>query len=251
VLVAPFNDVETTTRIIEENRSELAAIILEPLQRVIKPKPAFLRELRRITKDHGIVLIYDEIVTGFRLAWGGAQEKYGVVPDLATLGKAIGGGYPLAAICGRKELMDCCNPHRQGERGFAFVSGTLSGNPLGAIAGLATLNELEKPGMYPRLYELAERLREGVRKIADSLSIPVQIPGDGPVLQILFSEHEVVDYRSTLAADRRKSHQLGVELIKRGVFTVPGGKVYISTAHTNEDIDRTLEIIEQAMGSLG
>ncbi len=250
VLVAPFNDIETASQIIEENRHELAAVILEPLQRAIKPLPGFLRELRRITEDYGIVLVYDEIVTGFRLAWGGAQERYGVVPDLATYGKIIGGGDSLAAICGKRCLMDCCDPHRRDEPDFVFVSGTLNGNPLAASAGLATLMELEKPGTYPKLYHLAERFRDGVKKIADDLSIPVQVPGDGPVLQILFSEHDVVDYRSVLMADAKRGYQLGVELIKRGVFVVPGGKIYISAVHTDEDIDKTLEVIQETMRSL-
>jgi len=250
VLIAPFNDIETTSQIIEEHRNELAAVILEPLQRAIKPLPGFLVELREITKDNGIILIFDEIVTGFRLAWGGAQERYKVVPDLATYGKAIAGGYPLAAFCGKKYLMKCCDPRRRGEIDFAFVSGTLNGNPLAASAGLATLGELEKRNTYSKLYRLADHLRKGVEKIADKYSIPMQILGDGPVLQIFFSEQKIIDYRSTLEADRKKANQFGLDLINRGVFVVPGGKIYISTAHTDEDIDVTLRIIEESVKSI-
>jgi glutamate-1-semialdehyde 2,1-aminomutase len=247
VLVAPFNNIEMASKIIEENRNELAAVILEPLQRVIKPIPGFIEELRKITEDYGIILIFDEIVTGFRLAWGGAQEKYGVVPDLATYGKTIAGGYPMAAICGKKRLMDCSDPHRRNEPDSVIISGTLSGNPVGASAGLATLNELNKPGTYSKLYHLADILRKGVKEIANSLSIPVQIPGEGPVLSIYFTDQEIIDYSSTLKVDRERGYQLGVNLIKRGIFTVPGGKIYLSSAHTDEDIDNTLKIIQETI----
>jgi glutamate-1-semialdehyde 2,1-aminomutase len=247
VLVAPFNDIEIASKIIEENKKDLAAVILEPMQRMIRPLPGFLEELRKITRDHGIVLIFDEIVTGFRLAWGGAQEKYGVTPDLATYGKTIAGGYPLAAICGKEDLMNCCDPHGQNKANYALVSGTLSGNALCASAGLATLKELEKPGTYPKLYDLANRLSEGVKDIAGSRSIPIQVPGDGPVLSVLFTENEIVDYGSALKADRKRGYRLGIDLLKRGVFNIPGGKIYLSTAHTEEDIDRTLEILKQVL----
>ena len=153
----------------------------------------------------------------------------------------------MAAICGKKHLMDCSDPHRRNEPDYAIISGTLSGNPIGASAGLATLNELEKPGTYSKLYHLADRLRKGVKEIANSLSIPVQIPGDGPVLSIYFTEHEIIDYSSTLKADRERGFQFGASLIKRGIFTVPGGKIYLSTVHTDEDIDNTLEIINKTI----
>lgn len=245
VLIAPYNDIETTSKIIEENRDDLAAVIIEPMQRMIKPLPGFLETLRKITKDYGIVLIFDEVVTGFRLAWGGAQEKYGVIPDLATYGKTIGGGYPIAAICGKEQIMICCDSHRRNEPDFAFISGTLNGNPLSASAGLATLKELEKPNTYSKLYSLADRFRKGIRDIAESRSIPVKIPGEGPILSIFFSEHEIIDYKSTLKTNQSRGYQLGIELIKRGIFNVPNGKIYLSTAHSNEDIDATLEILKE------
>src|SRR5581483_8381654 len=130
VLVAPFNDSATTAALIEKHHAEVAAVIVEPMQRALKPEPGFLETVRTHTSKHGIVLVFDEIVTGFRLAWGGAQERYGVVPDLACLGKVIGGGYPLSAVVGKRELLQQADPTRKGRDKYCFVSGTMTGNPI-------------------------------------------------------------------------------------------------------------------------
>jgi glutamate-1-semialdehyde 2,1-aminomutase len=159
VLVAPFNDLETTGRIIAEHADELAAVIVEPLQRSVAPKPGFLQGVRQITRDHGIPLVLDEVVTGFRLAPGGAQEYYEVECDLASYGKAVSGGYPLAAVAGRAEIMSLCDPRRSKEPDYVQISGTLSGNPVAATAGLATLDVLAAPGTYGRLRTIGNRLR--------------------------------------------------------------------------------------------
>ncbi|MBI4639283.1 MAG: aminotransferase class III-fold pyridoxal phosphate-dependent enzyme, partial [Candidatus Tectomicrobia bacterium] len=152
VLIAPFNDLEMTSEIIQKHQDELGGVIVEPLQRIIPPKKGFLEGLREITRRYEIPLIFDEVVTGFRFAYGGAQEFYGVVPDLAAFGKIIGGGYPLSAVCGKEEIMRHFHPELR-ESGEAIAqTGTLSGNPIAATAGLATLRELKKPGTYERFF---------------------------------------------------------------------------------------------------
>ena len=166
VLVAPYNDIDAVANLIKEHGDEIAGLIVEPVQRIIPPAPGFLEGLRELTEKHDIVLIFDEVVTGFRMAYGGAQEYYGVTPDLCTLGKACGGGYPLAAIAGREEIMSLFDAGRVGEEQFLFQIGTLSGNPIAAVAGLATLELLREPGTYERVNAMGNRMMEGVRRAA-------------------------------------------------------------------------------------
>ena len=247
VLVSPFNDPEAAARTVAGHARELAAVIVEPLQRAIPPEPGFLERLREVTRSHGVLLIFDEIVTGFRLAWGGAQERYGVVPDLAVYGKTISGGYPLAAVCGREEVMALADPRRKGESGYVFASGTMNGNPVGCAAGLATLDELEKEGVYPRLYETSDRLRQGLEEAGRRLELPFQVIGDGPVLQPVFTEAPVRNHIDGLRADAGAARRFGVEMIRRGVLVTPGGKLYLSLAHSAGDVDRTLQAAEESL----
>src|SRR5262245_26350271 len=186
VMIAPFNDLEATAAIIERHHAELAAVIVEPLQRALVPDAAFLQGLREITRRLGIVLVFDEIVTGFRLAWGGAQERYGVVADLACYGKVIGGGYPVSAIVGKREIMQQADPRQKGRGRYCFLSGTLTANPVACAAGLATLSVLRQAGVYERLHGLGRRLTEGLRQAGADAGIPLQVLGDGPVLQVVF-----------------------------------------------------------------
>lgn len=247
-LVAPFNDIETTTRIIDQHAQDIAAVIVEPLQRSLKPAPGFLEGLRAVTKKHGIVLIFDEIVTGFRLAWGGAQERYGVAPDLACYGKAISGGYPLSAVVGRRDILEAANPQRKGRGAYCFLSGTLTGNPVAAAAGLATLNALEQEGVYERLHHIGQYLARGIERIGRDAGVPVRVLGDGPVLQLFFThQREILNHRDTLKANKQKAVRFGYELIRRGVYCTPGGKLYLSLAHSDEDLGRTLEIVEESI----
>lgn len=249
VLVAPFNNVEQTSAIIEDYHDELAAVIVEPLQRCIRPKPGFFEALRELTTRYGIVFIFDEVVTGFRLAWGGAQERYGVVPDLAAYGKTISGGYPNAAVCGRADVMDTVNPWRaSSDPKRAIISGTFNGYPVAAAAGLATLRELEKPGTYERLYAMGNRIAREIEAMGKEFSIPMKIGGEGPVLQVLFTKDpEIVNYESMFRSDKTKAYTFGVELIKRGCFVSPYEKIYLSTAHSDEDIDRLLEAAREVL----
>lgn len=251
VLVAPFNDLATTVSIIQQHRHELAAVIVEPLQRSLVPEPGFLAGLREITRDCGMVLIFDEIVTGFRIAWGGAQERYGVVPDLACYGKIIGGGYPLSAVVGKKELMQLADPRQKGRGAYCFLSGTLTGNPVACAAGRATLEVLRQPGTYERLHAIGERLRQGIARVGERAGLPLQVLGDGPVLQVFFGNQEPMkSHRDTVQTDKSMAVAFGYELIRRGVYCTPGGKLYLSLDHTDADIDRTIEIAADALGAL-
>ncbi|HLI52126.1 MAG TPA: aspartate aminotransferase family protein [Thermomicrobiaceae bacterium] len=251
VLISRWNDVELTRQIVEAERAELAAIICEPLQRSLVPAPGFLAELRKLTRQAGALLIFDEVVTGFRLAYGGAQERYGVVPDLATLGKAVSGGYPLAVIAGSRDIISVTDPERQGQPGASHLGGTLNGNPIAAVAGLATLDVLRQPGSYERLYAATGRLREGLEKLAAERGIPIQVTGDGPLFQVFFAQDEVRDYPAVLATDRAKGRRFGLACLERGLFVNPGEKFYVSLAHSDEDLDRTLDVFAEALEAVG
>ncbi|MHC1729578.1 MAG: aspartate aminotransferase family protein [Syntrophobacteraceae bacterium] len=237
VLIAPYNDLETISRIISEHAREIAGVIVEPLHRCTTPLPGFLEGLREITRRHGILLIYDECVTGFRLSYGGAQEYYGVVPDLAALGKALGGGYPVGAIAGRAEILDMCIEAKLGQEDYVWFASTLGGNPITAAASLATLEELRKPGTYERLFHMGENLREGFRTILSDLGITAQVLGDGPLCALAFTGEKVVDYRSSFRSDSAKARAFVLGLFRNGIFLNPmSTKLYISLAHEDEEI---------------
>jgi glutamate-1-semialdehyde 2,1-aminomutase len=248
VLVAPFNDPSAAREMIDRHHRELAAVIVEPLQRALPPEPGFLGGLREATRRHGVVLVFDEIVTGFRLAWGGAQERYGVVPDLACYGKVIGGGYPVSAVVGKGELLRQADPGRKGRGTYCFVSGTLTGNPVACAAGLATLGVLRQPGVYERLHAAGRRLAGGLRQAGTDAGVPLAVLGDGPVLQVYFTgPGPLRNHRDLLKADRDRAVRFGHELIRRGVYCTPGGKLYLSLAHSDEDLDRTAEVAAAAL----
>jgi len=191
------------------------------------------------------------VVTGFRLAWGGAQERYGVVPDLACYGKAMAGGYPLSAVVGKRELLQLADPRQKGRGPYCFLSGTLTANPVACAAGLAALKVLRQSGVYERLHAVAERLRRGLCQAGAAAGVPLQVLGDGPVLQVLFTERQPLrTHRDLLYADRKKATQFGYELIRRGVYCTPGGKLYLSLAHSDEDIDRTVAVAAEALRAI-
>ncbi|MGH9175411.1 MAG: aminotransferase class III-fold pyridoxal phosphate-dependent enzyme, partial [Vicinamibacterales bacterium] len=189
--------------------------------------------------------IFDEVVTGFRLAWGGGQERYGVTPDLATYGKIIGGGSPVSAICGRREIMDQADPRRGGQADYVFISGTLSGNPLGAAAGLATLAELAQPGAYARLEEAGERLRTGFNEAAEEFDLPLEMRGEGAVNGVVAAE--AGDLTPEEAATLLP--RLGKALFERGIASNLG-KVYVSLAHSDADLDETIRAYGETLGQV-
>ncbi len=249
VLATPFNDVERAAEVVERYQGEIAAMLIEPLQRCILPRPGFFEAMRELCTKYGIILIFDEIVTGFRMARGGAQERYGVTPDMAVYGKTISGGYPMAAICGRADVMDVMNSWRPADDPKRIIaSGTFNGYPVGAAAGLATLDVLERPGTYERLFAMGDRITREITAMGKRLSIPLLVGGEGPVLQVLFTdESEIVDYGSMFRADTQRAFVFGIELIKRGLFVSPYEKIYLSLAHTDDDIDRLLQAAEEVL----
>ena len=247
VLIAPFNDADYATSLIRQHKDDLAAVILPTMANNFRPKPGFLEALRDATKECNVLLIFDEVVTGFRLAWGGAMEYYGVIPDLATHGKIPGGGFPIGTVVGPKEIMNRMDPAMKSEGKYVMTSGTFSGNPITAVAGMATLKELQKPGIYERLWRSGQRLQEGLKQVCDVLETPAQVQATGPVVDVYFTDQEVFDHRSSLKSDAQKSRALGIGMTKRGIFTPNGGHFYISLAHTDEDLDETVNVFETAM----
>ena len=239
MLVAPYNDLETVASLIAEHRDELAGIMVEPLQRIIPPQPGFLEGLRDLTEKNGLMLIFDEVVTGFRFGYGGGQAYYGVTPDICTLGKAIGGGFPLAAVAGRADVMAHFDKSAVGEDGFVMQVGTLSGNPVAAAAGRKTLEILKRPGTYERIFETGQALMDGFAEILEKAGIPARVSGLPPMFEVVFTDQDVTDYRSSLG-DQEMSRQCNTLLRERGILKSEA-KYYVSSAHTEEDVRLTLD----------
>ncbi len=249
VLVAPYNDLATAEALIDAHHDELAAVIIEPYQRTIPPAPGFLRGLRAATRRHEVPLVFDEIVTGFRFAYGGAQEFYGVVPDLAAFGKVVAGGFPLACVAGPKTIMRHFDAALEGTPEYVWQAGTFNGNAIACAAGLATLAELRKPGTYARLFATGTRLREGLRAAVARSGLAAQVSGEPPVFDLFFTDRPIVDYRATLTADRERIERFNQELLRRGAVKA-ANKIYVSLAHTDQDVDETLEIFDQALAAI-
>ena len=249
VLIAPYNDLATVEGIVATHADELAAVIIEPFQRLIPPQPGFLQGLREITRRHGILLVFDEVVTGFRLAYGGAQHYYGVVPDIACIGKIVGGGFPLAAVCASEELMRPFDPQQDGKGDFISQSGTLNGNPIAAAAGLATLTELRKPGAYETIHGTGRQLMAGLTELIQRAGLPAQVVGEPVVFDVLFTSEPITDYRSLQKADGALARAFTTELIKRSVVKNTQ-KMYISLVHSEADVARTLQAAEDALKAL-
>jgi len=245
MLIAPFNDAEFARQLISEHANEIACVIVEPLQRLIPPAPGFLEALREETAKHGIVLVFDEVVTGFRLAYGGAQEAYAVVPDLCTLGKVIGGGFPLAAIAGRKDIMDHFDKAVVGEKGFTFQVGTLSGNPVASVAGLKTLEILKRPGAYDMIRGHGERLMAAFAASLNGQGIAHQIVGDPVLFDVVFSDAPVKNYRDVLKGDAAKAKVFNQSLRASGILK-PDSKLYTHLALTEADLQQTEAALETA-----
>ena len=251
VLVTPFNETARAVEMIERHAKELAAVMVEPLQRVLLPEPGFLEAIREVTKKHGIVLVFDEIVTGFRIAWGGAQERYGVVPDLACYGKAISGGFPMAAIVGSGEIMSVLDARSRPKAEVVWATNTLNGNPVCAAAGLAALDTLSQPGTYDKLARIGSRLRKGMVESGERHGFAVQAPGEDAVWGIRFTDRNPLrTWMDLTTADKDLGWRWAIELMKRGLLVNPNEKFYISIAHTDADVDRTLGIVDEAFAAL-
>jgi glutamate-1-semialdehyde 2,1-aminomutase len=249
VLIAPYNDLATSEALIAAHHEELAAVLIEPYQRTIKPAPGFLEGLRKATRRYEVPLVFDEIVTGFRFAYGGAQEYYGVVPDIAAFGKVVAGGFPLACVAGPQAIMRHFDAALEGTPDYVWQAGTFNGNAIACAAGLTTLAELRKPGVYDRLFRTGTRLRDGLAAAARKHGVAAQVSGEPPVFDIIFTHREILDYRATLTADRDRIKRFNQELVRRGVVKAVN-KIYVSLAHTDADVDETLGIFDEVLAVL-
>ena len=245
-LIAPYNDLDATRSIVDDHPDEIAAVIVEPVQRIIPPAEGFLEGLRSLCDERGILLIFDEVVTGFRLGLGGAQAYYGVTPDLCTLGKIVGGGTPLGAIAGRAEVMDQCDPRHKGEEGYVYQNGTLNGNPLSAAVALATLDELARPGVYDRLFAHCDALRAAITEVLERHSVPAVCFGTGPMWHVLFTDRPPRSHRDVMASDGAALVRFDQELIRQGLFVLPGTRRFVSTEHGEAEIEDTARAVDRA-----
>lgn len=243
-IVAPFNDPEVFVQLLDEHEGQIAGVIIEPLQRLIPPAPGWLELVRTETARRGIVLVFDEVVTGYRLAYGGAQEKYGVVPDLCTLGKIIGGGFPLAAVAGAEPIMRHFDKALAGE-GFTYQVGTLSGNPVASVAGLKTMEILRRDGAYDRIRANGRRIMRAGIEAFGKAGIPVRAVGDLTLFDFVFTDGEVENYRGVLRSDKTAEARFNALLRERGVLKPPG-KIYVHHALTAADLDLVCGAIEDA-----
>ena len=250
MLISQFNDLDTTAAIIDAHKDEIAAVIVEPLQRTLAPNPGFLAGLRKLTADAGLLLIFDEVVTGFRLAYGGAQEFYGVTPDLCSVGKIMGGGYPLAATMGRADVMSVYDRAAVSSDDYVDQIGTLNGNPIACAAGLATLAELRQDGVYDRMRAVGGQLRQALADACTEQGFTVQSVGEDAVFDIYFADHAVQNYRDGLAADAATLGKLNAGLLERRIIKSWPQKFYPSIVHTDEDVAETIAAIQAVAPTL-
>jgi glutamate-1-semialdehyde 2,1-aminomutase len=250
-IVLPYNDTAALEKVFKHEGNDIAAVIVEPIMAnagLILPKQNYLGDLRKITSQNGTVLIFDEIITGFRLALGGAQEYFGVTPDMATLGKVLGGGFPLAAFGGKKEIMQNISPI-----GKIYQAGTFSGNPVSATAGYTILKILSerKNQIYPQLEKNASELKKALSDQAAALKLPAQVYSIASLYQIFFTDTEVTDYACAKHSDTNLFNAYFHELLKRGVFIPPSQyeTCFISVAHTQDDLKFTTEALNQALSA--
>ncbi|MDX2214243.1 MAG: glutamate-1-semialdehyde 2,1-aminomutase [Oculatellaceae cyanobacterium bins.114] len=249
-LTAPFNDLEAVKALFAENPGEIAGVILEPIvgnAGFIPPQPGFLEGLREVTQQNDALLMFDEVMTGFRIAYGGAQEKFGITPDLTTLGKIIGGGLPVGAYGGRKDIMSMVAP-----AGPMYQAGTLSGNPLAMTAGIKTLELLQRPGTYEQLDQITKRLADGMLQVAQEtghVASGGQISG---MFGFFFAEGPVYNYEDAKKSDLNKFARFHRGMLEQGVYLAPSQfeAGFTSLAHTEADIDRTLEAARAVMSGL-
>ena len=247
-ITVPFNDLEAVEKAVVENRDEIAAVIVEPVagnMGVIPPEPGFLQGLRDVTTEMGIVLIFDEVITGFRVSQGGAQELYGVTPDLTTLGKIIGGGLPVGAFGGRREIMSDISPLGK----MVSQAGTLSGNPLAMTAGYETLRRLQEPGVYDVLEAKAQALETGILENLKALGLKYQINRVGSIMTLFFTEAPVASFDAANACDQDLFARYFREMLNRGVYLAPSQfeAAFVSLAHSNADIDETIKANYEAL----
>lgn len=249
-LTAPYNDIDAVKSLIQKHWRKLACIIVEPIagnMGLVLPKKEFLRQLRTLTRKHGILLIFDEVISGFRVAYGGAQTLFGIKPDLTCLGKIIGGGLPVGAYGGSKEIMDLVAP-----AGPVYQAGTLSGNPLAVTAGIETLKKLSASGVYEKLERRGKQLAEGLGKAAQQANVPFYQTRVGSIMGGFFADGPVVDFVSAKKSDTARYAKFFHKMLERGSYFAPSQfeAAFVSTVHTAGDIDKTLEAAHQVFRKL-
>lgn len=239
-LVAEYNDIDSVKQLFEQYGKEIATVVVEPVAAnmgVVPPKPGFLEDLREITQQYGALLIFDEVITGFRLSLGGAQEYYGITPDLTTLGKIIGGGMPMAAYGGRREIMEKVAP-----LGGVYQAGTLSGNPIATTAGITTLRILKENAdhIYPQIADATRQLADAAR---DTFGDSIQVNQVGSLMSVFFTKEPVVDYNSATSADTEAYAAYFNAMLQQGIYLAPSQfeAMFVSAVHSKEDLARTIE----------
>lgn len=245
-LTAPYNNIEAVEQIFDAHGGSLAAVIVEPVagnMGCVTPQPGFLEKLRSLTTKHGTTLIFDEVMTGFRLAYGGAQQLYGISPDMTTLGKVIGGGLPIGAYGGKVELMEQVAP-----AGPIYQAGTLSGNPLAVAAGLKTLEIIRRPGFYEQLDSISAKLAAGLEAEAKAAGAPLSVNRAGSMLTTFFTGSTVTDYASAKQSDARAFALFFRKMLDRGIYLPPSQfeAAFVSSAHSEEDVAGTIEAAREA-----
>lgn len=246
----PYNNVEILEKTLRDPELDIACVIMEPVagnMGVVLPKPEFLTAVRKLTEELGIILIFDEVITGFRVSYGGAQAHFDIMPDLTCLGKIIGGGLPVGAYGGKAEIMKHISPE-----GPVYQAGTLSGNPLAMAAGIATLTELKKPGFYDALNAKAEKFATELQSIASKHLDESCLNRQGSVMTTFFANGPITDFEEAMTADTDKYGVYYREMLNNGVYLAPSQfeGMFISLAHTDDDLSRTLEITESVFSKL-
>lgn len=249
VLVLPWNNLDLLEETLEARGEEIAAVVMEPIMcntGCILPKPGYLEGVQEACRKHGVVLIFDEIITGFRVGLGGAQKFFGVIPDLATFGKAMGGGFPISCLAGKRELMEWIADGRVNH------SGTFNSNVVAMAAALATLSVLKGNGVYDRLTSLGLQLRDGLARLLEEAGVAARVEGLGPMFHLGFTDGQPIwDYRTYVRhVDEGLGHRFADLLLDEGVRCIPRGLWYLSTAHTEEDVAFTLEAVRAALRKL-
>ena len=248
-LVVPFNDIDAVEQSFKKHPDKIAAVIIEPVAAnmgVVKPKGDYLQQLRQLTKDNGSLLIFDEVITGFRLAYGGAQAVYGVMPDLTCMGKIIGGGLPVGAYGGRRDILEMVAP-----LGSVYQAGTLSGNPLAMAAGIETLRLLGKPGIYDSLETVASKLVDNLSQVMEKAGINAFISRIGSMFTIFFASAECIDYESVQTSDRKRYGIFFHRMLENGIYLPPSQfeACFVSMAHSDDDINKTIRAMERSLAT--
>jgi len=249
-LSLPYNDVDCVKKIMEEQGKEIACIIVEPVagnMGLVRPAHGFFETLRELTKQNGSLLVFDEVMTGFRVAYGGAQSLYGIIPDISCFGKIIGGGLPVGAYGGKRDIMEKIAP-----QGSIYQAGTLSGNPVAMAAGIATLEQVKKPGFYEKLNEKSDRLTNGFKKAAKEAGIKVSVDRVGSMLGLFFTDKKVNNFDEAKTSDLNMFSAYYKGMLEKGIYLAPSQfeALFVSSAHTIEHIDRTIKAAEEVFSDL-